>query len=114
MRAERTRELFMCWHLAFCLRLEWRARIDPIGTFELVFDLGGGALTKGERADLLRALHEELADPEPVETTAMLEAAGRWFCRLRLPMDEDELLAGPPLRARVAGIHPGFSPPSGH
>lgn len=110
IRAQRIRELFLCWHLAMCLRLEWRARLDPIGTFELAFDLGGSALTKSERADLAEALHQELAEPEPVETTAMLDAAGRWFCRLRLPTDEDELLAGPPLRARVTGIHLGSSP----
>jgi len=95
IRARRTCELYLCWHLALCVLLEWRARLDPVATFGFVLDLGGAALTVAERADLLQELRRELAEPEPLGTTAMLEAAGRWFCELRLPRDEEELRRRP-------------------
>jgi len=93
--------MFLIWHMGYSLLLDWRGRVDPIGTFELMVDLTGGALSKRKRAALLRGLREDLREPEPLESTAMLEAIGRWFCRLQLPKDEEELMAGGPLRLRL-------------
>jgi hypothetical protein len=51
-------EAFLCWHMAFSLLLEWRARLDPVATLKLIVDIGVGALTKAERADLLKDLRK--------------------------------------------------------
>lgn len=99
-RAARLRELILLWHFAGSLIIEWQARLDPIGTLAVELDLGRGMLTSEERSALLEVLAEECADPRPPGSPAMLEAAGRWYCRLLLPADEDELMERTPLRLR--------------
>lgn len=101
LRATRARELVLLWHLAASVIFEWQARLDPIGTLALELDLGGGALSLRERSALLEAVAEEFANPQPMESPAMLEAAGRWYWPVALPEDEDELMGRMPLRLRI-------------
>lgn len=104
IRARRMGELFLLWNLALAVLLEWRARLDPIAAIELVLDVGGEAISGSERAALGDALTEHLAEPEPPQTIAILDAAGRWFCRLELPDNEAELLDGRPLLLRLRDV----------
>jgi hypothetical protein len=103
LRAARTGEMFLLCHLAFWLSLQRRLRSDPLDTIGALVDLARGALGPGDRTALRQALAEELADPEPPESPVMLEAAGRWFCGLALPVDDDELMKELPLLQRRGG-----------
>jgi hypothetical protein len=96
LKAARTGELYLLWHFAFALLLEWQFRDDSLATLKLMTDVGGPAKSRRDRAAVVEALAAALSDDihEPPPTAAMLEAATRWFCALRLPRNEEELWAG--------------------
>lgn len=61
-------------------------------------------MSKRGRAQLAADVGEEAAaEREAPSTTAMLEAATRWFCHLDLPESEEELWDHPPLFRRISG-----------
>jgi hypothetical protein len=96
-RARLTREMFLICHLGISLLLEWRLPVDPIGTLELMIDIGGPALSRHERllmAEELNALIDcDDADADgPLPNATLLLVATGWFCRRDLRGDRD----GPP------------------
>ncbi len=89
--------MWLLWHFSALLRLNWRFRADPLETLHFVADLGWPLMSKRARSDCAEMLSKALKDDdlEAPATTAMLEAATRWFCLLDLPRTTEGLWAGP-------------------
>jgi hypothetical protein len=85
-------ELYLVWHFGFSLVLEWRFLADPVGTLELMIDIGAPALSRTGRlatAEALTAAIDGDADDGSPPNPALLMARSHCFCRLRLTTDED-------------------------
>lgn len=95
LRARRTAALYLTCHFALCLLLEWRFLVEPMEVVGLMVDIGGPAMSRSERARIAKALAamSEGGDCGSPPNPGLLLDRTRWFCQLRLPSSEDELLA---------------------
>lgn len=90
LRERRTRDLFLVYHFGLSLRMQWRSLVDPLGTLEMMIDIGGPLLSRRDREVIAEDPPASLA----VAVPTWLMAATIWFCDLELPASEEELLGG--------------------
>ena len=108
-RTTRVEELWLLWHFAGTIRLNWRMLVKPLDTLEMVTDVAGPMMSKKIKAELSVELSEarayddsESAEPDALRASAaMLFAATSWICRLELPRRAEDLWAEPPLADRT-------------
>jgi hypothetical protein len=108
-RTTRVEELWLLWHFAGTIRLNWRMLVEPLDTLEMVTDVAGPMMSKKIKAELSVELSEARAcdDSRPAEpdalqaSAAMLFAATNWICRLEFPRRAEDLWAEPPLADRT-------------
>lgn len=111
-RTTRVEEMWLLWHFAGIIRLNWRMLVAPLDTLQMVTDVAGPMMPKKVKTELSVELSEARAcdDSESEESdesrasAALLYAATRWFCRLDLPKCAEDLWAGPLLASRTRAL----------
>jgi hypothetical protein len=98
VQAQRTAELRLAYGFATALLLHWRSRTDTaiVGRFA---GWAAPGLSQSLRREVAEAVELDLTEgsTQALVSTAMLEAATRWYVGLRLPRTRLELWSGPPL-----------------
>lgn len=100
-RTARTEELFLVWHLAGMLRLDWElSTLDPVSAIDHIRGFAAATI-KSHQREQLRDLLSEITSlqwyPAEAPQTQMLLAATRWLCGFALPCTMDDLWFGPPV-----------------
>jgi hypothetical protein len=83
-QARRAREIWLIFCFTATLWLQWRARLDAMGTMAMMVAVGGPAIGKKEAAEMFGADAEDPEDDGREPTIAMLLAATRWVLALDL------------------------------
>lgn len=99
-QTRRVGELWLINCFTATLWLHWRARLDALGTIQMVVAVGGPAISSKDAAEMFETDEEDAEDDGREPTIAMLLTATRWVLALDLPRSQSDLWSRRPVADR--------------